>query len=85
MTGDCSDSCASHSFRIDRCVCVDVTFEQMRVFADDRGTADVAQLRRVFGCAEGCGLCEPYIERMLDSRTVVFTSPLPSCAPQRGA
>jgi len=83
--GDCLNSCASHSIRIDRCVCVDVTFERMRVFADKEGVADVEPLRRAFGCAESCGLCEPYIEQMLETRTVIFSSPLPPRIPQRGS
>ena len=73
---NCVNSCTWHSLRIDRCVCVNVTFAQMRAFADDRGAADVAQLRSAFGCAENCGLCEPYIKRMLESRTVIFNSVL---------
>ncbi len=81
---DCSTVSPSHTLRIDRCVCVQVTFAQMRVFADTHGAADVAQLRNAFGCAERCGLCEPYIQQMLGSRTVVFTSPLPPCSPQHG-
>lgn len=81
---DWSPASPAHSLRIDRCVCVQVTFAQMRAFADTHGVADVAQLSNTFGCAQRCGLCEPYIEQMLKSRTVVFTSPLPPCSPQHG-
>jgi len=73
---NCVNSCTWHSLRIDRCVCVNVTFAQMRAFADERGATNVAQLRSAFGCAEHCGRCEPYIERMLESRTVIFNSVL---------
>ncbi|NBX36493.1 MAG: (2Fe-2S)-binding protein [Planctomycetes bacterium] len=67
----------SGTMRIDRCVCVDVTFAQMRAHADRCGSTDVAELRSAFRCAEGCGLCEPYIERMLQSQTVVFDEVIP--------
>jgi NAD(P)H-nitrite reductase large subunit len=49
----------------------------MRDLADERGVRDVASLQSVFGCAQSCCLCEPYIEQMLRSRAVVFHTVLP--------
>jgi len=72
-----NESPSSPPLRIDRCVCVDVTFARMRDLADERGVCDVASLQSVCGCAQSCGLCEPYIEQMLESRTVVFHTVLP--------
>ncbi|MHC4992115.1 MAG: (2Fe-2S)-binding protein [Planctomycetota bacterium] len=49
---------------VDRCVCHDVTFAQMREYARQE-RADFDALRRRFGCGSGCGLCVPYVRAML--------------------
>ncbi len=49
---------------VDRCVCVDVGFDELKRLSQEQGlSAD--QLRRVTGCGGGCGLCVPYIHVML--------------------
>jgi bacterioferritin-associated ferredoxin len=60
---------------VDRCVCFDVTFRRLKDHADATG-ADFAELQRTFGCGRGCGLCVPYICRML--RTGETSIPLMS-------
>lgn len=59
--------------RIDRCVCHQVTFETMMQSAVARGGATFAQLQGEFRCGTGCGLCAPYVRRMLRTGQTVFT------------
>lgn len=58
--------------RIDRCVCHGVTFARMRAWADERPGCGFEELQREFRCGTGCGLCAPYVRRMLRTGTVVF-------------
>lgn len=58
--------------RIDRCVCYSVTFERMRDHCASRPGSTFADLNEEFGCGDGCGLCEPYVRRMLRTGQVVF-------------
>lgn len=48
---------------VDRCVCMDVTFERLHRLAAHGAGLD--ELRRRTGCGAGCGLCIPYIRAML--------------------
>ena len=56
---------------IDRCICYDRTFAELRVAAatEDLGMDDITQR---FGCGSCCGMCRPYIERMLETGETVF-------------
>ncbi len=58
--------------RIERCVCSDRTFAELRAIAGaaDARTIDELQRRVEFG--RGCGLCRPYVRRMLRTGEVVF-------------
>lgn len=58
--------------RIDRCVCHGVTFTLMREWAERRPGCAFADLQGEFRCGTGCGLCAPYVRRMLRTGTVVF-------------
>jgi bacterioferritin-associated ferredoxin len=50
---------------VTRCVCHDVTFEQMRQFVGSNPGCTIAALRDRFGCGTGCGLCVPFLRLML--------------------
>lgn len=56
---------------IDRCVCVDCTFCELKELAQ-RKQLDFKGLSRETGCGMGCGLCVPYIKVMLKTGTTVF-------------
>ena len=57
--------------RIDRCVCQRMTFAQLLPLAQaGRWTLD--DLMRETGCGAQCGLCRPYLRRMLVTGEVVF-------------
>jgi bacterioferritin-associated ferredoxin len=56
---------------IDRCVCVDCTFAEMRSLAE-RKKLDFKGISRETNCGMGCGLCIPYIKMMLRTGQTVF-------------
>ncbi|TVQ63563.1 MAG: (2Fe-2S)-binding protein [Phycisphaerales bacterium] len=56
---------------VDRCMCHDVTFAELRELAD-RGAGDLQALARETGCGTGCGLCVPYIRVMLRTGQTVL-------------
>lgn len=60
---------------IDRCVCMDCTFEELKELAAKRGL-DFRGLSRATGCGMGCGLCTPYIKVMISTGQTVFTEML---------
>lgn len=49
---------------VDRCVCHEVSFEQLKRLAESRGL-DLEGLKRETGCCTGCSMCEPYVRLML--------------------
>ncbi len=56
---------------VDRCVCHDVTFAELRELVD-AGVTDLEGLARHTGCGTGCGLCVPYIRVMLRTGQTVL-------------
>ncbi|MBL9119334.1 MAG: (2Fe-2S)-binding protein [Phycisphaerae bacterium] len=60
---------------IDRCVCTDCTFEELKELAAKKNL-DFRALSRASGCGMGCGLCTPYIKVMLATGETVFTEML---------
>jgi bacterioferritin-associated ferredoxin len=57
--------------RIDRCVCYDRTFAELKDAAD-ADALGLDELSRRFGCGSCCGVCRPYLERMLETGETVF-------------
>ena len=63
---------------IDRCVCFQVRFTDLNRLADASGAATVAVLQDAAAAAgtpfgQRCGLCHPYVRRMLATGETVFT------------
>lgn len=58
--------------RIDRCICHQATFARMREWCDAHPGTGFDDLQREFRCGTGCGLCAPYVRRMLRTGAVVF-------------
>ena len=54
-----------------RCVCQGVPFEELLPAARGAGW-DLAALMRETGCGAQCGLCRPYLRRMLATGETVF-------------
>ncbi len=64
---------------VDRCVCFDVTFAEMKSHLAERDDGASTQpnaaldiLRARFGCGRGCPLCVPYIRAMLTTGRIAF-------------
>jgi len=56
---------------ITRCLCRNVAFDQLLPLARAGGW-DLPELMRRTGCGAGCGLCRPYLRRMLATGETVF-------------
>ncbi len=56
---------------VDRCVCFSVTFRTLRDYAQQH-RCGLDELQARFGCGRGCGLCIPYIRRMLETGETSF-------------
>jgi bacterioferritin-associated ferredoxin len=59
------------SLEITRCVCMRRPFADLLPLARAEGW-DLAQLVDETGCGDQCGLCRPYLRRMLATGETVF-------------
>lgn len=57
--------------RVTRCVCRNLTFEQLKPVADECG-GDFDALCQRTGCCQGCGSCEPYVRLMIETGQTRF-------------
>ncbi len=56
---------------VDRCTCLDVSFAELKEFAERTGCG-LAGLSERFGCGRECRLCVPYLEQMLQTGQTTF-------------
>jgi bacterioferritin-associated ferredoxin len=61
---------------VDRCVCRQKSFAELLPLARAGGWG-VAELGRQTGCGDQCGLCRPYLRRMLSTGETAFGFLLP--------
>ncbi|MGH7559632.1 MAG: (2Fe-2S)-binding protein [Gemmatimonadales bacterium] len=61
---------------IDRCVCRNRSFADLLPLVRQRGWS-LAALMAETGCGAQCGLCRPYLRRMLATGETVFHELLP--------
>ncbi len=54
------------------CMCTSLTFRVILGVARDRGYTKVEQLTELLGCGGSCGLCMPYLQRMLETGETEF-------------
>jgi|KBSSwiStaDraftv2_1062776.scaffolds.fasta_scaffold16772_2 bacterioferritin-associated ferredoxin len=59
------------TLQIDRCVCLNRRFADLLREAGAGGVS-LADLMRETGCGAQCGLCRPYLRRMLATGETVF-------------
>jgi len=57
---------------VDRCICFNITFADLKVVAQRETIRDLDTLQRSVDFGLRCGLCKPYVQRMLESGRVVF-------------
>ncbi|MBF2052942.1 MAG: (2Fe-2S)-binding protein [Candidatus Sericytochromatia bacterium] len=69
--------------RIDRCICFQKTFAELKAIAQAHNAESVEALQQYVSFAQKCRLCRPYVAEMLRSGQTVFTRLLsPSDADQ---
>lgn len=57
---------------VSRCVCFDVTFEQLKKIALEHDVQSVDELHTHVVFGEKCGLCLPFVAQMLKSGAIEF-------------
>lgn len=60
------------SLGIDRCFCYHETFADLRDVAHETGARSVEALQEHILFGQNCGLCHPYVRRMLRTGQTVF-------------
>lgn len=58
--------------QIDRCLCFGKTFAELAETAERTGARSVAELQAHALFGQKCGLCHPYVRRMLRTGQTVF-------------
>jgi bacterioferritin-associated ferredoxin len=58
--------------KVDRCICFDKTFVQLKEVADRTGARSVPELQRHVAFGKHCTLCVRYVEKMLASGDTEF-------------
>jgi bacterioferritin-associated ferredoxin len=61
-----------HRKPIRACLCHRHTFAELKEMAAERGWTTIEQIAANTGCTTGCGLCRPYIVRMLETGETAF-------------
>ncbi len=54
------------------CICHNRSFEEIKIFAMKNSLNSVEELRNRNYCGCGCGLCNPYIELVLETGETEF-------------
>lgn len=67
----------ARSVRVDRCVCHDVPFARLFLIARAHDAASLEALAEHVAFGQTCGLCRPYVARMLETGETVFSELLP--------
>lgn len=57
---------------VDRCICFSKTFAELKSLALRHRLRDIASLQSVTAFGLRCGLCRPYVERMLETGRTAF-------------
>lgn len=57
---------------VDRCICFSRSFTELKRIAERENASDVEALQCVVEFGLKCGLCKPYVQRMLDTGKTRF-------------
>ena len=57
---------------VSRCVCFDVSFEEMKQIIIRTGARDVDELRTHIQFGQKCELCVPYVEQIFETGETSF-------------
>ena len=61
---------------INRCICYNLTFEEILKLANDNNVNSLASFKAITGLCNKCRMCNPYIEKTLETKQTNFKSPL---------
>ncbi len=59
---------------IDRCVCHDTSFEEIKAYAETHALTEFIPLWQACDFGKGCGMCRPYVKRMLETGETAYTA-----------
>ena len=54
------------------CMCYPHTFEELKRLAAEHDWTTVEEITAALGCGSGCGLCRPYLVKMLETGETAF-------------
>lgn len=54
------------------CLCYPHTFVEIKRKAAENGWTSVREITEALGCGSGCGLCRPYLQRVLETGRTAF-------------
>ncbi len=57
---------------VNRCICSKISFAEIKEIADQNEYKSVKDLRDAGVCSIHCRICEPYVEKVLETGNVVF-------------
>lgn len=57
---------------IDRCVCYNVKFAEIKKIMDDNGFTTIEEVQSLIDVSKNCKLCRPYIEKMMETGETEF-------------
>jgi bacterioferritin-associated ferredoxin len=58
--------------QIDRCICYNVKFADVKKIMDDNGFNTLEEVQSVIDVSKNCKLCRPYLEKMLQTGETEF-------------
>ncbi len=62
------------------CMCYPRSFVELKILAKKQHWQTVAEITAAVGCGSGCGLCRPYLRKMLETGETEFDIIVPGGA-----
>ncbi|MEP1152131.1 MAG: hypothetical protein ABJH08_10430 [Balneola sp.] len=59
-------------FLVNRCICHERSFEEIKEYAKEKGYTDLEDLQIDNYCSNGCRICAPYVEMVLETGETEF-------------
>lgn len=59
-------------FTVNRCICHERSFEEIKEYANEQGYTSVEDLQIDDFCSNGCRICLPYVEMVLETGETAF-------------
>lgn len=59
-------------FLVNRCICHNRTFQEIKLYALEQGYSDLKDLQTDNYCSNSCRMCGPYVELVLETGETSF-------------